>query len=321
MNRFWTYGLYGLALVCLIGIGLFSGRFTLYLAMRIMILSIFAMGYNVLFGRTGLLSFGHGAFYAGGAYGLALVAIHVSPHPLLGIAVGIALASLVALVIGYFCVRHTEIYFAMLTLAFGMMVFSLIWNLREITGGDDGLVGIARVPLSLGFFRIPLAKANHFYFFVLTFFLFALWTIHRILHSPFGLILSGIRENDRRIEFAGVSLRNYRLAAFVISGAFAGMAGGLSTLLESNTAPFSAHWTNSASPVLVSLIGGMHTFAGPVAGSLIFVVLREIIERFTHNWMLWFGIILLVIIMGFRGGVVGALSGLLNRKTRISPGR
>ena len=320
MNRFWTYGLYGLALICLIGIGLFSGRFVIYLTMRIMILSIFAMGYNVLFGRTGLLSFGHGAFYAGGAYGLALAAIHVSPHPLLGIAVGIAAASLIALIIGYFCVRHTEIYFAMLTLAFGMMVFSLIWNLREITGGDDGLVGIARVPLSLGLFRIPLAKAGHYYFFVLAFFLFALWTIHRILHSPFGLVLSGIRENDRRIEFAGVSLRNYRLAAFVISGAFAGLAGALSTLLESNTAPFSAHWTTSASPVLVSLIGGIHTFAGPVVGSLLFVVLREIIERFTHNWMLWFGIILLVIIMGFRGGVVGALSDLLNRKPRISPG-
>jgi len=320
MNRFWTYGLYGLALICLIGIGLFSGRFVLYLTMRIMILSIFAMGYNVLFGRTGLLSFGHGAFFAGGAYGLALAAIHLSPHPLFGIAAGIALASLMALIIGYFCVRHTEIYFAMLTLAFGMMVFSLIWNLRDITGGDDGLVGIARAPLSLGLFRIPLVKADHYYFFVFLLFLFSLWAIHRILHSPFGLVLSGIRENDRRIEFAGVSLRNYRLAAFVISGAFAGLAGALSTLLESNTAPFSAHWTNSASPVLVSLIGGIHTFAGPVVGSVLFVVLREIIERFTHNWMLWFGIILLVIIMGCRGGVVGALSDLVNRKTRISPG-
>jgi branched-chain amino acid transport system permease protein len=318
MNRYRTYGLYALMVVCLLGIGLFSGRFVLYLTMRIMILSIFAMGYNVLFGRTGLLSFGHGAFYAGGAYGLALAAIHVSPHPLLGLVAGVVVASFMALIIGYFCVRHTEIYFAMLTLAFGMMVFSLIWNLRGITGGDDGLVGIARVPLSLGLFSIPLAKAGHYYFFVFILFLSAVWIIHRVLQSPFGLILSGIRENDRRIEFAGISLRNYRLAAFVISGAFAGLAGSLSTLLESNTAPFSAHWTNSASPVLVSLIGGIHTFAGPVVGSLIFVVLREIIERFTHNWMLWFGIILLVIIMGFRGGVVGALSDLLKRRNRTS---
>lgn len=314
MNRRWTYGLYGLMVLCLIGLGLFAGRFVLYLAMRCMILAIFAMGYNVLFGRTGLLSFGHAAFFAGGAYGLGLVAIHLSPNPLLGILAGIALASVMALIIGYFCVRHTEIYFAMLTLAFGMMVFSLIWNLRSVTGGDDGLVGISRAPLSLLFVRIPLAKAGHYYFFVLVFFLLSIGIIHRILHSPFGLILSGIRENDRRIEFAGISLRRYRLAAFVISGVFAGLAGALSTLLDSNTAPFTAHWSHSASPVLVSLIGGMHTFAGPMVGSLIFVVLREIIERFTHNWMLWFGIILLVMIMGLRGGVVGAISDFFNRK-------
>ncbi|MEW6666759.1 MAG: branched-chain amino acid ABC transporter permease [Thermodesulfobacteriota bacterium] len=316
MNRYWIYGLYGLILICLIGVGLFASRFVLYLAMRTMILAIFAMGYNVLFGRTGLLSFGHAAFFAGGAYGLALVSIHLAPHPLLGIVAGVALAAAMALIIGYFCVRHTEIYFAMLTLAFGMMVFSLVWNLRSVTGGDDGLVGISRVPLSLLFVSIPLAKAIHYYFFVLFFFLISIWIIHGILHSPFGLILSGIRENDRRIEFAGISLRRYRLAAFVISGIFAGLAGALSTLLDSNTAPFTAHWSHSASPVLVSLIGGIHTFYGPVVGSLVFVVLREIIERFTQNWMLWFGLILLAIIMGFRGGVVGAMAGILNRKPK-----
>jgi branched-chain amino acid transport system permease protein len=321
MNRRLTYGLYGLMVLGLIGLGLFAGRFVLYLAMRCMILAIFAMGYNVLFGRTGLLSFGHAAFFAGGAYGLGLVAIHLTPNPLLGIAAGIAVAAVMALIIGYFCVRHTEIYFAMLTLAFGMMVFSLIWNLRSVTGGDDGLVGISRAPLSLLFVRVPLAKANHYYFFVLVFFLLSIGIIHRILHSPFGLILSGIRENDRRIEFAGISLRRYRLSAFVISGGFAGLAGALSTLLDSNTAPFTAHWSHSASPVLVSLIGGMHTFSGPMVGSLIFVVLREIIERFTHNWMLWFGIILLVMIMGLRGGVVGALSGFINRKPNKVAGR
>lgn len=304
-----TYALGLVALLGLIGVGFFAGRFVLYLGMRVMILSIFAMGYNVLFGRTGLLSFGHGALYAAGAYGLALVSLHLTPNPLVGLLVGVLAAALLAGVIGYFCVRHTEIYFAMLTLAFGMMVFSLLWNLREITGGDDGLVGIARVPLSLGLFSIPLAKANHFYFFVFFFFVLTLFLIRALLLSPFGLILSGIRENDRRIAFAGISLRGYRLAAFVVSGAFAGLAGALGTLLESHTAPFTAHWSHSASPILVSLIGGIHTFLGPVVGSLVFVVLREIIERFTHNWMLWFGLILLLIIMGFRGGIVGALSG------------
>ncbi len=316
MHRYLPHVLVALIAAILVANGLFSGRFVIYLTMRVMILSIFAMGYNLLLGRTGLLSFGHAAFYAGGAYGLGLFSLHIHPHPVLGILVGVATACFMALIIGFFCVRHTEIYFAMLTLAFGMMVFSLIWNLRSVTGGDDGLVGIMRAPLSLGFFSIPLAKTNHYYFLVLFCFFLSVVIIYLIRQSPFGLVLSGIRENDRRIEFAGLSLRNYRLAAFVISGTFAGLAGALGTLLESNTAPFSAHWSHSAEPVLVSLIGGIQTFTGPMVGSLIFIVLRELIERFTTNWMLWFGIILLIIIMGFRGGVVGTISDIWNRKMR-----
>jgi branched-chain amino acid transport system permease protein len=298
-----------LALAALILIGLFADRFTVYLTSRVMILSIFALGYNILFGRTGLLSFGHAAFYAAGAYGLGLFSIHVSPHPLIGILVGVACASLLAAVIGFFCVRQTEIYFAMLTLAFGMMVFSLIWNMRSVTGGDDGLVGIMRAPISLGIVSIPIIKPQYYYFLVLCFCIISVFLIYRIRLSPFGLVLAGIRENDRRVEFAGVSLKNYRLGAFILSGTFAGLAGALGTLLESNTSPFSAHWSHSAAPVLVSLIGGIQTFSGPLVGSVVFIVLREMIERFTHNWMLWFGLILLVIIMGFRGGIVGALSG------------
>ncbi|MCF8119875.1 MAG: branched-chain amino acid ABC transporter permease [Deltaproteobacteria bacterium] len=313
MNRPWSWILSILAIAVLVAIGLFSGRFMVYLLMRVMILSIFAMGYNLLLGRTGLLSFGHAAFYAGGAYGLGLFSLHIHPHPLLGILVGVLMAIVLALIIGFFCVRHTEIYFAMLTLAFGMMVFSLIWNLRSITGGDDGLIGIMREPINLGVVSLPLLKTEHYYFLVLFCLIVTVFLIRLIRNSPFGLVLSGIRENDRRVEFAGLSVKNYRLAAFVISGTFAGLAGALGALLESNTDPFSAHWSHSAEPILVSLIGGIQTFAGPLVGSVVFIVLREIIERFTQNWMLWFGIILLVIIMGMRGGVVGGISQLVHR--------
>lgn len=308
MNRYVQVGIAGITLVTLILIGVFGSRFVIYMASRVMILSIFALGYNVLFGRTGLLSFGHAAFYAAGAYGLGLFSLHVHPHPLVGILVGVACAFLLSLIIGFFCVRHTEIYFAMLTLAFGMMVFSLIWNMREITGGDDGLIGIMRAPLALGLVSIPILKPQYYYFLILAMLVVAAFLIYRIRSSPFGLVLAGIRENEKRIAFAGVSLKNYRLGAFVISGTFAGLAGALGALLESNTDPFSAHWSHSAEPILVSLIGGIQTFYGPIVGSVVFVVLREIIERFTHNWMLWFGLILLVIIMGFRGGIVGMLS-------------
>jgi branched-chain amino acid transport system permease protein len=155
-NRIASILLATLVLAVLVCIPLVSGRFTVYLAMRVMLLGIFAVGYNLLLGQTGLLSFGHGAFYAAGAYGMGFFWLHLSPHPLLGIAAGILAAALLALLIGFFCVRHTEIYFAMLTLAFGMMVFSLIWNVRGITGGDDGLVGIMRDPIPFfGLAKIP----------------------------------------------------------------------------------------------------------------------------------------------------------------------
>ena len=302
------------SLVVLLAIPLLTGRFTVYLAMRVMLLGIFAVGYNLLLGQTGLLSFGHGAFYAAGAYGMGFFWLHVSPHPLLGIAAGILAAAFLALLIGFFCVRHTEIYFAMLTLAFGMMVFSLIWNARGITGGDDGLVGIMRDPISFfGLGKIPIGKDAQYYYLVLLFFVLSVWVVHRIRVSPFGLVLAGIRENARRTEFAGVSVRRYRLAVFVLSGAFAGLAGSLEAMLESNARPFMAHWTHSGDPILVSLLGGLHTLTGPLVGSLIFVAMREIVQRFTENWMLWFGIVLLIIILGFRGGVVGVVQDLFHR--------
>jgi branched-chain amino acid transport system permease protein len=190
-----------------------------------------------------------------------------------------------------------------------MMAFSFFWNAREITGGDDGLIGIMRAPVSLfGAVDIPIGKDGQFYFFVLFFFALSVWAVHRIRRSPFGLSLAGIRENARRSEFAGIPVRRYRLAVFVLSGAFAGLAGSLEALLESNARPFMAHWTHSAEPVLVSLLGGLSSLAGPLVGSAIYIAMREIIQRFTENWMLGFGIVLLVIIMGFRGGVMGTLS-------------
>lgn len=316
MGRYLPHLIVGVLGLVLVAIGLFAGRFVLYLTMRVMLLSIFALGYNLLLGRTGLLSFGHGAFYAAGSYGMALFYMHVSEDPVLGIAAGLVLATIFAFIIGFFCVRHTEIYFAMLTLAFGMMVFSLIWNLREITGGDDGLVGIGRNPI----FGISIGKDSHYYFLVLFCFALTVWLIHRIRSSAFGLVLAGIRENPQRTSFAGLSVKSYRLAAFVISAVFAGLAGSLGAMLESNTDPFSAHWGHSAEPVLVSLIGGLQTFSGPIVGSVIFVVLREIIERFTQNWMLWFGLILLVIIMGFRGGAMGVPERFLRQIVRKSRG-
>jgi len=173
--RYLGYIMWLCMIIGLVLLGIYGSRFHLYIAMRVMILGIFALGYNLLFGLTGLLSFGHGAFYATGAYGLGLFLLHINSNPFLGILVGIGVTVLFAMVIGFFCIRHTEIYFAMLTLAFGMMVFSLIWNLRDITGGDDGLIGIMRNPLDFGLFSIPINSPGQFYFLVLFFFLLSVF--------------------------------------------------------------------------------------------------------------------------------------------------
>jgi branched-chain amino acid transport system permease protein len=291
-----------------------SGKFVTYLATRVLLLGIFAIGYDLLLGQSGLLSFGHGGFYAAGAYGLGLFSLHVSSHPLLAVLVGVAAAALVATAIGFFCVRSTEVYFSMLTLAFGMMIFALVWNAREITGGDDGLIGISRAALTLPGVRVPIARGEHFYLFVLAFFALAVWVAARIRRSPFGLVLLGIRENAVRMEFAGVPVRRYRLVVFVLSASFAGLAGGLEALLESNARPFMAHWTHSAEPMLVGLLGGIGTLTGPLLGSLIFIGMREIIQRFTENWMLAFGLLLLLIIGAFRGGIVGTIEQAWERR-------
>ncbi len=313
MQRWPTWVVVGLVAALLVVIGLFAGRFAQYLTMRVMLLGIFALGFNLLLGRTGLLSFGHGAFYAAGAYGLGLLQQYqISSDPVLGILAGLAVAAILALIIGFFCVRHTAIYFAMLTLAFGMMVFSLLWNVRftlpggQVVGGDDGLVGLTRGSINLFVVHLPLAK-GHFYWLVLFCFALTIFVIHRIRSSSFGLVLAGIRENEQRTKFAGASVMQYRLAVFVISALFAALAGSLHTMLSYNTDVHWAHWTFSAEPVLVSLIGGLQTFTGPLVGSAIFVVLQEIAQRFTEQWMLGFGIILLIVIMGFRGGVMGGI--------------
>jgi branched-chain amino acid transport system permease protein len=287
-----------------------SGKFVTYLATRVMLLGIFAIGYDLLLGQTGLLSFGHGAFYAVGAYGLGLFSMHVTPQPLLALLVGIAAAAVAASIVGFFCVRSSEVYFSMLTLAFGMMIFALIWNGRDITGGDDGLIGISR-PAVLG---IPIARGEQFYYFVLVFFAAAVWLAARIRRSPFGLVLTGIRENATRTEFAGVPVRRYQLAVFVISASFAALAGALEALLESGARPSMAHWTHSAEPILVGLLGGIGTLTGPLLGSLLFISMREIIQRFTENWMLAFGLVLLLIIGAFRGGIVGTIDQLWRRR-------
>jgi len=296
------------ALVGLLVLALFLlpwvvGRYSLYLAIQILILSVFSLGFNLLFGYTGLLSFGQAGFFGIGAYACAKILLAV-PNLFLGLGGGVAAAGVAAVVLGFLSVRHTRIYFSMLTLAFGMMVFSIAWKWRDFTGGDDGLVGIPRAPLEIpGLWSLSVATQERYYYVVLVVSLLAIWAMYRLVHSPLGLTLQAIRDSESRAEFAGVPVRTYRLIAFTIAGLYAGLAGALLTPLENTVTPPIAHWSTSAEPVLATLLGGVHIFGGPIVGAFLFFMLKDIIVRFTQYWLIWLGAIVVALVMGFRGGV------------------
>jgi branched-chain amino acid transport system permease protein len=281
-----------------------AGKYIMYMTMHILLLSVFGLGFNLLLGYTGLLSFGQAGFYACGAYACAKILL-VIPSLLPGVIGGVLFAGLIALILGFLCIRHTRIYFAMLTLCFGMMIYSLAWKWRAVTGGDDGLVGIPRASLGIpGIISIDMSSMENYYYFVLIVCLSAIFLLYRIVNSPFGLTLQGIRDSESRISFAGISVKNYRLIAFTIAGLYAGLAGALLPPLENTVTPPLAHWTHSAEPVLATLLGGIHSFAGPIVGAFLFYVIKDIIVRFTEYWLIWLGAIVVALVIGLPGGIV-----------------
>src|SRR5437870_2689255 len=281
-----------------------AGPFLRYLVLNMLLLALLALSFNLLFGMTGLLSFGQGAFYAGGAYAAAWL-LRAGMPLLWSIVLGSLAAAALAAVLGAFCVRHTRIYFSMLTLAFGMLVYAVVWKWTAVTGGDDGLIGIPRGRLGLpGPLDADLAPLPRYYWFAALLVLASIGLLHRLSRSPLGLSLRSIRENAERAEFSGVRVRRTIFFAFVIAGGFAGLSGALLAPLEQTVAPAAAHWTKSAEPVMAALIGGPFAFAGPIVGALVYLGLKEIIVRFTEYWLLVFGLVLLAIVLSFRGGLL-----------------
>lgn len=298
----------GATVVVLLLLPLVAGRYPLYLTIHILILTVFSLGFNLLFGYTGLLSFGQAGFFAIGAYGCAKILLAV-PNLILGLLGGVLAAGIAAVILGILSVRHTRIYFSMLTLAFGMMIYSIAWKWRDFTGGDDGLVGIPRAPLEIpGLVSLSVATMERYYYVVLVVSLLAIVALYRLVHSPLGLTLQGIRDSESRMAFTGVSVRRYRLISFVIAGLYAGLAGALLPPLENTVTPPIAHWSTSAEPVLATLMGGVHIFGGPIVGAFLFYMIKDIIVRFTEYWLIWLGVIVVILVMGFRGGVASVLA-------------
>jgi branched-chain amino acid transport system permease protein len=300
-----------------------GSRYYTFLANDVVIWALFATSLNLLVGYTGLVSFGHAAYFGIGAYTTGLLMKKVGVPFLLAFPAAGLFAGLFALVFGFFCVRLTRIYFAMLTLAFAQIVWAICFKWNEVTGGEQGmpeipypdfawLERVASVVPFLGGYR----TSEYFYFVTLLLVGGCLWLLRRIVGSPFGRILTTIRENPERAEFIGVNVRRYELGAFVIAGAFAGLAGGLFGIFNRGVFPDFAYWTKSSEVLIMTLLGGMGTFFGPALGALVLLWLNQQIVSYTQYWPLILGTILVVLLFVFPGGIAGAALGLRRRLTR-----
>ena len=274
---------------------------------EILIMGLMAISCNLLLGYTGLLSFGQGAFFGVGAYSAALMLQGGIENLFLILFVGMLLALLAALVVGFFSVQLDEIFFAMITLAFGMMFFSIAHNWIDITGGSDGMPVFSLPSLSLFGTQLTFYAPTSMYYLIFSIVAIGIIVLWLIVHSPFGLILKAMRENKERVSFVGGNVKTLRIAAFAISGTFTGLAGVLYCLFNSMATPDFMHWSFSAKPVIMSIIGGTGIFLGPFFGAAIFFILEQIIIQFTENWMFFLGIVLIPIVLFFPKGVFGTL--------------
>jgi branched-chain amino acid transport system permease protein len=280
------------------------------LATQVLIFGLFALGFNLLYGYTGLLSFGHAAYYGLGAYGtgIVLAKLHV-PSLWVGVLAGVSLAALGGAVVGFFCLRRRGIYFAMLTLAFAQLLYFIGFHLATWTGGDDGLRGIPQLALGLPGFSVSLDTPLAFYYFCFVLVGVAIIALKRILDSPFGAVLQAIRENSDRAVACGYDVNRVKHLSFVFSAMFAGLAGSLDALRLTVVPIESLYWTTSGQVVMMTLLGGAGTFFGPFVGALTFLILEDRLSVFTESWPLVIGAIFSAFVLFLPRGIWGTLTG------------
>ncbi|BAL26594.1 branched-chain amino acid ABC transporter permease [Azoarcus sp. KH32C] len=296
--------------IALIAIGLVA-PLVLYpvLLMKILCFALFACAFNLLLGYTGLLSFGHAAFLGSAGYvcGYAVQSLGLSPE--LGILAGTAVAAALGFVFGSLAIRRAGIYFAMITLALAQLVYFLALQF-PFTGGEDGMQGIPRGRL-LG--MIDLGDTMNMYYFVLAIFLFGFWVVDRAIHSPFGQVLKAIRENEPRAVSLGYDVEKYKLLAFVLSAALSGLAGATKALVFQLASLTDVHWHMSGEIVLMTLLGGMGTVFGPIAGAAIVVGLQNYGAELGQWVTVLTGVIFVICVLAFRRGIFGELAVLIRR--------
>lgn len=278
------------------------------LGTRVLVLGLAAMALNFLLGFTGVLSFGHAAYFGLGAYGAGMAIKYLAPSTPLSILVGVVLGTLAGAIIGALIVKLRGVYFAMVTIAFGQVFFFIAIRWNAVTGGDDGLSGWTRHALDLGFGKIDILNSDKaFYYLVLILFAISVGLMALLLRSPFGRTLLAIRENERRARFLGLPIEQHIWLSFVISCLFASLAGTLFALLSNFIDPHALHWSQSGNFVIMAVLGGMRSFWGPLVGAAIFVVLQDFVSSHTANWMSIIGLFFVLVVMFFPRGVLGML--------------
>jgi branched-chain amino acid transport system permease protein len=295
----------------------FASPFSVYIILLSLAYVPVVLGFNLLFGYTGLLSFGHGLFLAIGMYtGAFLMATYSITCMEVILLVAIAISAIVGLGVGLLCVRYTRIFFAMLTLAFGMLFYTFLLKFYYLTGGDQGM-GIYLRPTLLG---ISLTKPSimdfltkNYYYYVLAIVVLTTLIMYRITSSHFGLCLKSIKENAVKAEELGIDVKRYRLYAFIISAIYTAIGGALLAQVTRHVVPAASYWTTSGEIVFMTLLGGFEHFLGPVIGAFVYILLRDQIMSVTIYWRIIMGAMLLLIILFVPGGLAEGFRALSKR--------
>jgi branched-chain amino acid transport system permease protein len=284
------------------------------LAVNILVFGLYAVGFNLLFGYTGLLSFGHAAFLGVGSYITGIAIAQYGVPWLLAIALGVAASALIGTAIGFLAIRSRGIYFSMVTLALAQIVYYAFYKAERFTGGENGLRGVRVEPMNVLGFRLDFTNPTTKYYIILVFVAAALWFVSRILASPFGAVMEAIRENDRRAAACGYDVARSKLLVFVLSAGLCGLAGALRALHLSVVPIDSLHYLTSGQAVMMCLLGGMGTFFGPFVGAAVFLWLEDAITNLTQHWMLVVGIVFMAFVLFFPRGIWGTLLHELDRR-------
>ena len=287
----------------------FLSEFYLTVLCEALVMSLFALSFNLLFGYMGQLSFGQAAFYGLGGYTVAMLIMKAHFNFWLSIIAGVLVSGIIGLIVGFFCVRLRGIYFAVLTLAFGQLIFSVVFKWHKFTGGDDGIQGV----FPPEFLKSPVA----YYYFILVVFLLSAFILWKIIHSPFGQTIISMRENSERTEFLGINIAKYQLITFVIAAAFAGLAGAIWVPFYRSVAPSYLNWIKSGEPVMAAILGGPGLFFGPVLGMFIMTFFHSWVLGFTIYWPVVMGALILVVIFFLPGGILGFIQEKVNQRKEV----